>query len=780
MLDTRYIPSKYFQEGIFDKDSGCPLAAGIVTFYRDDARTELKPVYQISGSPPNYTYTALPNPLTLSSIGTIQDGSGNDIIPYFFPYDASGNIDLYYITVESSGSVPQFTREGIPNISEQDDVAEDIRNFVPNGQFLLHHDIPADVDGGITEGEITSDVTTIAEGGWTFERTSGSTAQDFVLFERIGSFVETPNKSPRYSLRIKNTTPGGSDIFKELRLTFRDVNKFSSDTNQYTFSFEGKSNTGSASDIEVKLIKFYGTGGSATESTTLQAIALGTDYATYDVPFTFGSNDGKTIGSDDDDYVQLSISFPVSNVFDDSFDNFILTEGDIQIADFPDTTDAQFIRDSLAGWPPVPDYEGQNLYLPVRLGLNGFEYDTDSIGEYVLKSDDNLGIGELWARGAKYRVEAYSSDRIPYRRLYEKWSSESDIGLSIYGTGDDEMRFLQELSIDQQFTTLDKVLNSADAWQSFTAGNNDELVEIIIDSDGLATQPSRVRIYAGVGTGGALLSTNENVTMVSGFVNSIKLNTPFTQVSGNSYTIRIDNPVNFGWGGNSTGGYAGGSYNGTAEDARFKTLTNSPTADYRLKSNTSGTVTAAADGSVPTGFTFNPVQPDPYIIEIIAVAASGMTAGAYFTYHTTDNRKYIVWYEIGSSGSKPTESANVYRKVTLSGTETDIQVATATAIAINSYSFKVPDWRGYFIRVSDHGAGIDPDSSSRTDRGDERTGDVVGTVQQDEFESHNHGPTVTGAPLVLGSGASYALATVNAGGNETRSKNIYANIAIRY
>lgn len=53
-------------------------------------------------------------------------------------------------------------------------------------------------------------------------------------------------------------------------------------------------------------------------------------------------------------------------------------------------------------------------------------------------------------------------------------------------------------------------------------------------------------------------------------------------------------------------------------------------------------------------------------------------------------------------------------------------------------SFKVPDYRGIFLRGWDHGVGNDPDRASRSDRGDGTTGDHVGTRQGDQNRQHQH------------------------------------------
>jgi microcystin-dependent protein len=69
----------------------------------------------------------------------------------------------------------------------------------------------------------------------------------------------------------------------------------------------------------------------------------------------------------------------------------------------------------------------------------------------------------------------------------------------------------------------------------------------------------------------------------------------------------------------------------------------------------------------------------------------------------------------------------------------DLYSAIGIIYGNNSDSdFKVPDYRGYFLRGWDQGAGNDPNAASRTDRGDGTTGDYVGTKQADEIESHVH------------------------------------------
>lgn len=136
--DLAYIPLNELQTIFLDKDTGLPLSGGKITFYKDDARTELKNIFHLHGGYGFYEYVSLPNPSTLSAIGTFVDENGNDVVPYAYPYNLAGERELYYITVESSDGRPQFTRDAVPwNPSSTTPIIEttDNINYVKNGQF---------------------------------------------------------------------------------------------------------------------------------------------------------------------------------------------------------------------------------------------------------------------------------------------------------------------------------------------------------------------------------------------------------------------------------------------------------------------------------------------------------------------------------------------------------------------------------------------------------------------------------------------------------------------
>jgi phage-related tail fiber protein len=126
------------------------------------------------------------------------------------------------------------------------------------------------------------------------------------------------------------------------------------------------------------------------------------------------------------------------------------------------------------------------------------------------------------------------------------------------------------------------------------------------------------------------------------------------------------------------------------------------------------------------------------------------------------------------------------------------EVIGANFGALDKDHFNLPDLRGRFVRGVDHGAGRDPDASSRGEpqkSGNE--GDAVGSVQEEEFKQHRHKYdrfyNNQGGGFLSGSGrgliesgveTDYKEDTSKAfspkkkdltppGGTETRPKNIY-------
>lgn len=129
------------------------------------------------------------------------------------------------------------------------------------------------------------------------------------------------------------------------------------------------------------------------------------------------------------------------------------------------------------------------------------------------------------------------------------------------------------------------------------------------------------------------------------------------------------------------------------------------------------------------------------------------------------------------------------RELTENETRLNSVVAGRFGLGANKRSM-LPDMRGYFIRVWNNGATIDPDAKDRKPLGDgsKNSGDHVGTRQEDEFKEHLHAISFSPGTEVPG-GKETILTPVNklkknetekTGGQETRGKNVYQLFTIKW
>lgn len=134
-----------------------------------------------------------------------------------------------------------------------------------------------------------------------------------------------------------------------------------------------------------------------------------------------------------------------------------------------------------------------------------------------------------------------------------------------------------------------------------------------------------------------------------------------------------------------------------------------------------------------------------------------------------------------------TADGSAISRTTYSGLYT--VVGTAHGTGDGSTTFNLPDYRGRFLRGIDGSAGNDPDKTGRTAMATGgNSGNNIGSVQSDEFASHNHGSGQYISNAVSGAGGSFLVASASApqwtgtavGGNETRPKNAYVNFCIKY
>lgn len=776
-IDPSYVLAPSLQMYFVDKDSGLALDNGQVFFYEDQARSVPKTVYQIVSAAPGgpYTYDPLPNPVTLSGVGTFQDDNGNDILPYYYPFDDDGNIELYYIEVYDKDGALQFTREAWPNFSE-DNIAtdQDVTNFVPNGQFLAHNNIPAVEDNDYHAGEVYQDVTILAPGGWTFERTTLSTATDIVTFPRYDSAVTQPTGNPRYAVQIQ-TTVAGSDTYKDLRLTFPDVNKFASNTQPYNFYFEGQSTTGSdIANVQLILRKYFGTGGtpsSATETVIGSLTLFAQQIRSFNFEILFGTNENKTIGTNDDDYVQLILRLPPTGVQTALFTDFALTVNDEVLTQFPEQTNAQQLDESLAGWLPTPDPNGMDLYLPIRLGLTGLVYDDTEVGKIYAIITEDPGIGELNCDGSAYVRNHYSDDGIPYLRLWSKVWDDS-INEPIFGTGGNFVTCyipagntnivrLCRNAFSIETNPVEGSTPTGFSFQSiYTAPVSPQALSSYMNGIGGATL---------FGWGNSVGTTSAVNAGTSGFTVSQLRNDTLVRALFQGSIIVPAAGAWWGFGDTSTDWYMWFTIDGVGADPApvGRTTTNV----LRLLSSYTANDCAQIISQATSAH---------QMWNITTVAGSSIVPGSYFTFYSNAIPYYVYCLKDGVGADPAPSGQTLVGTINALTADTAAQVATKLKIAINSYQYSVPELNGLFLRGWNGLSTFDPDVIKRWSFLTNRNGNKIGTYQFDDIVQHEHG---IGGSFNAGAGAT---AVVSVGGSGSQSGSIGSaedrpiNFAVNY
>jgi hypothetical protein len=728
-LDSRFIVDLSLQQPFRDKDTGLPLRNGTLTFYEDCNRTTPKSVYTLSGGPSSYIYTDIGNVVTLNSAGYPTDSI------YYFPYDGDPDtttdiVTLYYVEVKNSSGTNQQPREAIPNFFESaTDDTTNLDNFIPNGQFRANLNV----------GDITDDTECIAFGPWYFTRDSGSASSDNVTFNNLG-ITDTPEKYPRYECVLQNITPDSGDLTKDIRIRFKDVNKFASTTDKFTFKFSGRSKTGANVSVSAFVVYNFGTGGSPGSKTSLQIIPatdLTPSYTDVQGSFEFGVNDGITLGSNNDDYVEIAIRFPVDGAFTAAITDCVLALGDINLLEYPYITDEQDAAVYLGGSFPYPDEDGNDKFLPIRLGECGLEFDDSDVGKIYSTGYDtnNIADSELLCDGTSYSFTE-KHNGVPLSRLGNKLTPASGTTFPIWGTGLDNMSSWNDAS----GTSYLYANNNTNGATTVSADGSAE-TKFTFDTAHTGADYGAISYYSGAyptlvielvafgaqnaapsaGTSGFTVSTTQTGTSLLKNKNNI------TTVDAATLTVAVSTPAKyFEFSNTTTDYYVWYTVDGAGDDP----APGGTGIEIHLVGTDTDAVVAVKTMTAVNGYQFT---------SVLMADASTLSGGEFWTYSSTAY-DYYIWYTVDGVGTDPTPSGTGVQ-VDLASSDLAADVVESTLTAMNKTRFGVPDLRGQFLRGVDSGAGVDPDANSRYVLYSMLTppnGDQIGTCQQSANLSHVH------------------------------------------
>lgn len=786
-IDDRYIISPVMWQIFTDKDTNDFLFNGYVLFAEDAQRSVGKQVFTISGTYPNYSYVPYGS-FDVNGLWRVDLNSQGafDVPIYLFPYEPDGQtVQLYFIQWFSADDVFQHSLQAWPNIEDTAPNGTPIEeNFIADPQFRFNLTPPGDISSAAyAPGQIIDSVTYISWGGVTFNRPISSTADDYVTFELAGSPQYPPsgaNANPRFECVIETTSADSSDLYKDVRWLFNDVNKFSDQ--EYTFGITGQDKNGIGVDVDLVLIKNYGTGGSTEERITLTTFSLTSSLAEFFYTFTFPSNAGKVIGPLNDDYLQLVISLPTGASNKTAFTNGLLAFGDVLNPILTYEPDSVYNYRSIAGFLEYPDTLGANLYLPIYLTPQGLGYDYSEIGKIYATLNDVKAPNELACDGSSYETAAYSSTGIPFSRLQQALANPSS-GAQKFGNGtsffnawvnnNDTVGSLsfQTNNRGNPTATADGTIPTGFTFTTLVDGS------ATIAATAYTTQNSVFYIWsddpgpvtaADAGTSGFLVVTYTN----SPLTRQVVL-VEVTSVPGaGDYFLFSTTAVDY---------YVWFKVNGAGADPAVGGRTGILVEIFTPEFNPTDIAYLCA--AAIAGHKATWVQP---------VAVTTALEGAWFSLYTT-TQDWYVWFKVDNVGTDPLPVGKTsIGPVALLSTDTIPLVADKIQGIINSKFFAVPDLRGVTLKGADIGT-VDSDflrfsyGPSGVDYGQS------GSFQFSQVLEHLHlingyenDPGAFGAPVDQVAIQGIPLTTPRTsqtdftGAADNRVYNMYVNYVIKY
>lgn len=435
---TLFVAAPMLQDYIVDKTTGTPLSNGIITLYRDNSRQTLKNWYYQTGVPNAYGYVPLDNPLHLSTSGTITDPNGNDVIPFFYPYNEDNEAirEPYYITVYSTDSegnpnLLQFTRENFPfipieNITPQI-TTQTLRNYIINNVYwrnvgpqnltdVTDMVIAPSQHDGYTNGDIRF-----------VKSVTGN--NDSLTFFPFGGVTTQNDITPEYFLDMQCTTNTPGETEKCIRYPI-SLHLMTLQNQPFTIKLNASNRGGSPNSyLDIGIYRFTGTGALVSASTTiLERINLIGAFRKYLIQGIFPPSPVQgNLGPGGDDAFFLVVRFPLSSVFhightkpqiylgDEVPDNDFDTYDQIAaVTNSPRTGDVRMALNTFTpfGWLPMNDGTLGNTGSNATTRANGDTWPLYNL----LWNTFNPGLGltspyiEIYTAFANPPVQPYSAN----------------------------------------------------------------------------------------------------------------------------------------------------------------------------------------------------------------------------------------------------------------------------------------------------------------------------------------------------------------------------------
>lgn len=316
------IAAPMLQDSFVDKD-GTPMAGGTVTCFRDNSRSTLKNWYYQSSNfadaTGKYTFSRLPNPLTLSAAGTITDINGVDTIPFFYPFDENDETvaQPYYITIVNQALTNQLTRPNFPYNPQADNPVEggSFDNYIVNNGFWRNA-------GTVNLHTVTQTVVCPSQHD-TFQypdiqfiknNTSGMDTLTFTPFLPSAQPALTGDITPEFYI---NHTCSNTPVGETQKSYYFPISLHLSTLNavQYTVTVQAQNAGGTApgqNTINLFILQDTGTGTTAPAPFPISSITLNPAWTKYEFTKVFPSTAGLTLSGAGNDALYLLVQMPLN------------------------------------------------------------------------------------------------------------------------------------------------------------------------------------------------------------------------------------------------------------------------------------------------------------------------------------------------------------------------------------------------------------------------------------------------------------------------------------
>ncbi len=330
------------QEVFIDPATNLPLSGGNIFFYSDSSRSDLQPVYELTGtSSSGYTFTQLPNPVPLSGAGTPQNGAGQDIVIYYYPFNAEGLPSQYYVVVKDSSGNTILTRQDWPpntsgGIGPIPGASNYLYNFVRNSTFYSWSNGTSFLNVGLG----STDGLDFMPDDWVYMQNDST--QNINISQGVFNlgFTGITGDNPPYYLLYSNTSAGSmSQTVNQFSQRYKSVQTLAG--KQVTVSLWLMVSTPfSTQNISVSVTQFFGTGGSPSASITTQGLlipgtSLSSSWQQFTGTFTIPAITG-TPGTNLDDALILNINMPLSVVTNVGIDKVVMQVGSMTQTQAPE------------------------------------------------------------------------------------------------------------------------------------------------------------------------------------------------------------------------------------------------------------------------------------------------------------------------------------------------------------------------------------------------------------------------------------------------------------